>query len=76
MMNKEDIIGKIVWANHWTDNHLSITTNNGFILDCIPIAVLDGAIIYNVVVSFFDITLDKRIYHFENKGKEWDVIDE
>ena len=22
-----------------------------------------------------DITLDKRTYHFENKGKEWDVID-
>jgi hypothetical protein len=72
--NKEDIIGKIVWANHWSDNHFSMVTNNGFILDCIP--VFDGGIIYNVVVSFFDITLDTRIYHFENKGKEWDVIDE
>jgi hypothetical protein len=74
-MNKEDIIGKIVWANHWSDN-LVMTTNNGFILDCIPIPVFDGAIIYNVVVSFFNITLDKRTYHFEDKGKEWDVIDE
>jgi len=58
----------------YTCEQFSITTNNGFILDCIP--VFDGGIIYNVVVSFFDITLDKRIYHFENKGKEWDVIDE
>jgi hypothetical protein len=72
--NKEDIIGKIVWANHWTDNHFSMVTSNGFILDCIP--VFDGGIIYNVVVSFFDITLDNRFYYFEKKGMEWDVIDE
>ena len=75
-MNEEDMIGKIVWINCWSDKNLPIV-RYGFVQECVVLHHArnqDGSNPKNLVIfRFEDSTI---IYtHICHKGKEWDVID-
>jgi hypothetical protein len=76
-MNEEDMIGKIVWINCWSDKNLPIV-RYGFVQECVVLHHArnqDGSNPKNLVILRFE---DSTIMytHICYKGKEWDVIDE
>ena len=76
-MNEEDMIGKIVWMNCWSDKNLPIV-RYGFVQECVVLhhaRTPDGSIPKNLIIMRFE---DSTIAytHICYKGKEWDVIDE
>jgi len=75
-MNEEDMIGKIVWINCWSDKNLPII-RYGFVQKCVVLHHArnqDGSNPKNLIIMRFEDSAN--IYtHICHKGKEWDVID-
>jgi len=78
-MNEEDMIGKIVWINcwsDWSDKKLPIV-RYGFVQECVVLHHArnkDGSNPKNLIIMRFEDSA--MIYtHICHKGKEWDVID-